>query len=95
MCTKVEITIAGSKMLIRKDGLLHKKIQECEEYVEPGTEPDDTCNRLQEDGTYCTGTMQDQREGGCNCPSGMPPCGYCTTTHTECDECDEVFEYNA
>jgi len=31
--------------------------------------------------------MPDERLGGCWCPSGHPPCSYCTSTMPECPSC--------
>lgn len=43
----------------------------------------DICNR---DG--CMGLIVgDEKEGGCSCHTGNPPCGYCTEQNQYCDTC--------
>lgn len=53
--------------------------------MEFGNEHGETCNRR-----GCEGVIEeiDNREGGCSCHMGHPPCGYCTTNlDLYCSEC--------
>ena len=57
-----------------------KKIERLNEH-EIGVIEGDHCNR-----NFCLGTIE-KVEGSCNCPSGNPPCWYCTDAPVFCDTC--------
>lgn len=56
-----------------------------------GREYGEKCNRLiWRNCTLapCHGIIKDNREGSCQCPTGHPPCSYCTTDGRYCSICD-------
>jgi len=57
---------------------------------EEGFLPGETCNR-----NGCKGIMEDIRDGSCYCSAVIPPCGYCTSLHTQCSICGEEIEDKA
>lgn len=58
--------------------------------IKIGTDYGENCNRsvcIDNEIVVCAGTIIDNREGGCSCPTGHPPCSHCTTDGRECDKC--------
>jgi hypothetical protein len=56
----------------------------------PGDDEGDLCLRIDGRGETCLGSLiylPDESLGGCQCPNGHPPCGYCTSTMPECRRC--------
>lgn len=69
------------------------RIKEAEGY---GYEEGEGCNRWQEDGTQCDGTIEfkpdrDHFQGGCSCHISAP-CSYCERDWHQCDTCDWLAE---
>lgn len=55
-----------------------------------GAEEGQLCLRTEGGTKPCLGTIEllpDSSLGGCWCPAGHPPCGYCTSTIPECRRC--------
>lgn len=58
-------------------------------------EEGDLCLRVDGQGDFCLGRVEyrpDERLGGCQCPNGHPPCGYCTSSVPECGRCGWRYE---
>jgi hypothetical protein len=54
-----------------------------------GTDEGQQCLRSN-DGAICLAVIEyrpDASLGGCWCPTGHPPCGYCTSVMPECPAC--------
>lgn len=51
-----------------------------------GTEEDEICMRINEDGLHCPGIIEAGERGGCSCHIN-PPCSACTEGILYCEEC--------